>query len=103
MSLYKNYTTKLTFEQYDTKVTLEKPNSDTTIDEVLELFKGAALAMGYSETGWNRAVFEYCEENTDSDTTNGITEEMLDEAFAQHNAHEEGFDIDFDNKYKVEE
>jgi len=28
---------------------------------------------------------------------------MLDEAFAQHNAHEEGFDIEFDNKYKAEE
>ena len=103
MSLHKNYTTRLTFEQYDTKVTLEKPNSDTTIDEVLELFKGSALAMGYTERQWNRAVFEYSEQNTDSDTTNGITEEMLDEAFAQHNAHEEGFDIDFDNKYKAEE
>jgi hypothetical protein len=94
MSLYKNYTTKLTFEQYDTKVTLEKPNSDTTMDEVLELFKGAVLAMGYTERMWNRAVFNYCEENTDSDYIDSIPEEMLDNAFAQHNAHEEGFDID---------
>jgi hypothetical protein len=59
--------------------------------------------MGYTERMWNRAVFAYSEENTDSDTMNGITEEMLDETFAQHNAHEEGFDIDFDNKYKSEE
>ena len=102
MSLYKNYTTKLTFEQYDTKVTLEKPNSDTTIDEVLELFKGAALALGYSEKGWNNAVFDYCEEHTDTDI-DSMPEEILDQAFAQHNAHEEGFDIDFDNKYKSEE
>ena len=94
--------TKLTLEQYQTKVTIELPNSDTTTTELLELFKGVVLAMGYSEDGWNSAVFEYCEEHTDSDI-DSIPEEILDQAFAEHNAHEEGFDIDFDNTYKAEE
>jgi hypothetical protein len=103
MTRIKDNGTKLTLEQYETKVTLELPYSATTATELLELFKGAALALGYSETGWNRAVFQYSEEHTDSDVMDGITEEMLDDAFAQHNAHEEGFDIEFDNKYKAEE
>ena len=103
MTRIKDNGTKLTLEQYETKVTLELPYSATTATELLELFKGAALALGYSEKGWNNAVFDYCEDHTDSDYIDSIPEEMLDKAFAEHNAHEEGFDIDFDNKYKSEE
>ena len=103
MTRIKDNGTKLTLEQYETKVTLELPYSATTATELLELFKGAALALGYSEKGWNNAVFDYCEDHTDSDYIDSIPEEMLDKAFAEHNAHEEGFDIDFDNNYKSEE
>ena len=92
MTRIKDNGTKLTLEQYETKVTLELPYSATTANELLELFKGAALALGYSEKGWNNAVFDYCEDHTDSDI-DSIPEEMLDKAFAEHNAHEEGFDI----------
>lgn len=102
MTRIKDNGTKLTLEQYETKVTLELPYSATTTSELLELFKGAALAIGYSEKGWNTAVFNYCEEHTDNDM-DSISEEMLDAAFAEHNAHEDGFDIDFDNTYKAEE
>ena len=102
MTRIKDNGTKLTLEQYETKVTIELPQSATTATELLELFKGAALALGYSEKGWNNAVFDYCEEHTDTDI-DSMPEEILDQAFAQHNAHEEGFDIDFDNKYKSEE
>ena len=93
MTRIKDNGTKLTLEQYETKVTLELPYSATTANELLELFKGAALALGYSEKGWNNAVFDYCEDHTDSDYIDSIPEEMLDKAFAEHNAHEEGFDI----------
>jgi hypothetical protein len=93
MTRIKDNGTKLTLEQYETKVTLELPYSATTATELLKLFKGAALALGYSEKGWNNAVFDYCEDHTDSDYIDSIPEEMLDKAFAEHNAHEEGFDI----------
>ena len=103
MTRIKDNGTKLTLEQYETKVTLELPYSATTATELLELFKGAALALGYSEKGWNNAVFDYCEEHNMGCDVDSIPEDILDEAFAEHNAHEEGFDIDFDNKYKSEE
>lgn len=102
MTRIKDNGTKLILEQYETKVTLELPYSATNAAELLGLFKGSALAIGYTEEGWDNAVFDYCEARMDKDI-DSIPEEFLDEAFAEHNAHEEGFDIDFDNNYKSEE
>lgn len=95
--------TKLTLEQWDLKITLEVPHSDTTINELFGLIKGVIVGSGYSERMFNRAVMEYCEEHNIGCDVEEIPEEMIDRAFAEHNAHEEGFDVDFDNTYKAEE
>ena len=105
MTRIKDNGTKLTLEQWDMKVTVEVPHSDTTIDELLGLVKGVIVGSGYSERMFNRAIMQYVVEN-ELDLEDGgdeIPEEMLDAAFAEHNAHEEGFDMDFDNTYKAEE
>ena len=105
MTRIKDNGTKLILEQWDMKVTVEVPRSDTTIDELLGLVKGVIVGSGYSERMFNRAIMEYVVEN-ELDLEDGgdeIPEEMLDAAFAEHNAHEEGFDMDFDNTYKAEE
>lgn len=103
MTRIKDNGTKLILEQWDMKVTVEVPRSDTTIDELLGLVKGVIVGSGYSERMFNRAIMEYVVEN-ELDLEDGgdeIPEEMLDAAFAEHNAHEEGFDMDFDNTYKA--
>ena len=105
MTRIKDNGTKLILEQWDMKVTVEVPHSDTTIDELLGLVKGVIVGSGYSERMFNRAIMQYVVEN-ELDLEDGgdeIPEEMLDAAFAEHNAHEEGFDMDFDNTYKAEE
>ena len=105
MTRIKDNGTKLILEQWDMKVTVEVPRSDTTIGELLGLVKGVIVGSGYSERMFNRAIMEYVVEN-ELDLEDGgdeIPEEMLDAAFAEHNAHEEGFDMDFDNTYKAEE
>ena len=105
MTRIKDNGTKLILEQWDMKVTVEVPRSDTTIGELLGLVKGVIVGSGYSEKMFNRAIMEYVVEN-ELDLEDGgdeIPEEMLDAAFAEHNAHEEGFDMDFDNTYKAKE
>lgn len=57
-----NKSTKLTLEQWDRKVTLEIPHSDTDTSELLDLFKCAALALGYGESAWEYAIIESAEE-----------------------------------------
>lgn len=53
--------TKITAEQWDRKVSIEIQNSDTDIHELLELFKGIAMGLGYGESGWNVGIKEMAE------------------------------------------
>ena len=92
--------TKITAEQWGRKVSIELPNSDTDIHELLDIFKGITIGLGYSESGWNNGIKEmaesiYEDENTDLKyKLSEWSDDELGEAIAQHNAHEEGYDID---------
>lgn len=92
--------TKITGEQWGRKVSIELPNSDTDIHELLDIFKGITIGLGYSESGWNNGIKEMAEsidedENTDLKyKLSEWSDDELGEAIAQHNAHEEGYDID---------
>jgi len=89
--------TKITAEQWGRKVTIELPNSDTDIHELLDIFKGITIGLGYSESGWNNGIKEmaesiYEDENTDSkDSLSKWSDDELGEAIAEFN-HLESLD-----------
>ena len=88
--------TKLTLEQWDLRVSLELPNSDTTLAELFELYKGISLGMGYSENSWERCILDAADELTDF--SGEMTEEEIDAALAEHNADEEDMEKYLDNR-----
>lgn len=49
---------KFTGECYGTRVTIELDHSDLSIDELFDAFKGIALGLGFSESGWNDYIRE---------------------------------------------
>jgi hypothetical protein len=89
--------TKITGEQWGRKVTIELPNSDTDVHELLDIFKGITIGLGYSESGWNNGIKEmaesiYEDENTDSkDSLSKWSDDELGEAIAEFN-HLESLD-----------
>ncbi len=57
---------------YDTEVTIKIPNSDLSIDEVLDVFKKITLANGFSCSAWKDAIIQLAlvyESELDSDHT----------------------------------
>ena len=96
--------TIITAQQYGTKVSVEIDHSDTDIDELFDAFQTLVIGLGYHESAWKQWIVDRAEEYHDEDGDNdavfhpkvNLTDEQIDEVFAQHNAHEEGFDLDED-------
>ena len=56
--IYMNTTYKcltVTASVYNTKVSIEIP-ADSTTNDLLEVFKSIALALGYAEVSWDNAI-----------------------------------------------
>jgi hypothetical protein len=89
--------TKITGEQWGRKVSIELPNSDTDIHELLDIFKGITIGLGYTESGWDNGIKEMAEsiyetENTNlKDSLSDWSDDELGEAIAEFN-HLESLD-----------
>lgn len=85
--------TKITAEQWGRKVSIELPNSDTDIHELLDIFKGITMGLGYNESGWNIGIKEMAEEisETENDSLSEWTDDELGEAIGEFN-HLESLD-----------
>jgi hypothetical protein len=117
--------TIITAQQYGTKVSVEIDHSDTDLDELMDAFQTLIVGLGYSDTSLKSWVLDKADEYRETDIgdlkkalndwkleedespelTHRYNEDFLDEAIAEHNAHEEGFSIDggFDgNPIKVD-
>jgi hypothetical protein len=89
--------TKITGEQWGRKVSIELPNSDTDIHELLDIFKGITIGLGYSESGWNNGIKEMAEsiyedeKDNSKDSLSKWSDDELGEAIAEFN-HLESLD-----------
>lgn len=54
--------TKVTAEQWGRKVSIELPYSDTDLSELIDIFKGISMGLGYDESSWNDCITEMVEE-----------------------------------------
>ena len=110
--------TIITAQQYGTKVSVEIDHSDTDIDELMDAFQTLVIGLGYHDSAWKNWIVDRAAEYHEQDTEDlkatlnewsedevsdivfhsdvKLTDKEIDEAFAQHNAHEEGFDLDED-------
>jgi hypothetical protein len=106
--------TIITAQQYGTKVSVEIDHSDTNLDELMDAFQTLIVGLGYSDTSLKSWVLDRADEYRETDTedlkkalndwkfeeddstelTHRYNEDLIDEALAEHNAHEEGFSID---------
>jgi len=110
--------TIITAQQYGTKVSVEIDHSDTDLDELMDAFQTLVTGLGYHDLAWKSWIVdraaEYHEQDTEDlkaklnewkfeedDTVDVVfhrnvklTEKQIDEALAQHNAHEDGFEVD---------
>lgn len=73
--------TKITGEQWGRKVSIELPYSDTDLNELMDIFKGIAMGLGYAETSWNECITEMAEEVSEPE----YSDEYLDSAIAEFN------------------
>jgi hypothetical protein len=111
--------TIITAQQYGTKVSVEIDHSDTDIDELMDAFQTLVIGLGYHDSAWKNWIVDRAAEYHEQDTEDlkatlnewsedevsdivfhsdvKLTDKEIDEAFAQHNAHEEGFDLDEDD------
>jgi hypothetical protein len=104
----KNQPSKVSATQWGKTVTIEVDHSDTDLLELIEMFKGLAVGLEYSESSWRNVIKElgaiYEEEDTEDlkDQLNewkeedsidryvrGLNESQIDAALAEHNRHEE--------------
>ena len=79
--------TKITGEQWGRKVSIELPYSDTDLNELMDIFKGIAMGLGYSETSWDECITEMAEEVSEPE----YSDEYIDAAIAEFN-HLESLD-----------
>jgi hypothetical protein len=102
--------TIITAQQYGTKVSVELDHSDTDIDELFDVFQTLVVGLGYHESAWKQWIVdradEYKEEAAEEamyepspelrraaeEYVKLLSEKNIDEALAEHNAHEEEFD-----------
>ena len=113
-----NKPTLITAQQYGTKISVELDHSDTELDELMDAFQTLVTGLGYHDLAWKSWIVdraaEYHEQDTEDlkaklnewkfeedDTVDvvfhrkvNLTEKQIDEALAQHNAHEDGFEVD---------
>jgi hypothetical protein len=104
----KNQPSKVSATQWGKTVTIEVDHSDTDLLELIEMFKGLAVGLEYSESSWRNVIKElgaiYEEEDTEDlkDQLNewkeedsidryvrSLNESEIDAALAEHNRHEE--------------
>jgi hypothetical protein len=108
--------TIITAQQYGTKVSVEIDHSDTDIDELFDAFQTLVVGLGYHESAWKQWILDRADEYRETDAEElkerltewqddevadvvfhhniKLTDEQIDEAIAQHNAHEDGYDVD---------
>ena len=108
--------TIITAQQYGTKVSIELNHSDTDIDELFDAFQTIIVGLGYHESAWKGWIVDRAEEYKEEEIENAmdrglyepspelrraaeeyvnmLSEKDIDEAFAEHNAHEEGEEFD---------
>ena len=102
--------TIITAQQYGTKVSIELNHSDTDIDELFDAFQTIIVGLGYHESAWKNWIVERADEYKEEAAevamyepnaelrraaeqyVNMLSEKDIDEAIAQHNVHEDGFD-----------
>jgi hypothetical protein len=74
---------KINVEQGGMKVSIEAEEIDFTLDELLEYFKSAALALTYQEESWKDAILtmaeQYREEEEGYDEYTDYVSEKLPE------------------------
>ena len=108
--------TIITAQQYGTKVSVEIDHSDTDIDELFDAFQTIIVGLGYHDSSWKQWIVdradEYKEEELENTIDRGLyepspelrraaeeyvnmlSERDIDEALAEHNAHEDENDYD---------
>jgi len=110
--------TIITAQQYGTKVSVEIDHSDTDLDELMDAFQTLVTGLGYHDLAWKSWIVDRAAEYHEQDTEDlkaklnewkfeeddrvdvvfhrkvNLTEKQIDEALAQHNAHEDGFEVD---------
>lgn len=75
--------TKITGEQWGRKVSIELPYSDTDLNELMDIFKGIAMGLGYSETSWDECITEMADKEVVTEPE--LSEEYIDAAIAEFN------------------
>ena len=114
--------TIITAQQYGTKVSVEIDHSDTDLDELMDAFQTIIIGLGYHDSAWKQWIVDRADEYRETDAEElkekltewqdddiydavfhrdvKLTEKEIDEAIAQHNAHEDEFSDDggFDGK-----
>jgi hypothetical protein len=110
-----NKPTLITAQQYGTKVSVELDHSDTDIDELFDAFQTIIVGLGYHESTWKQWIVDRADEYKEEEIENAVDmgiyepspelrraaeeyvnllrEQEIDTALAQHNAHEDGFEL----------
>jgi hypothetical protein len=67
-----------TGQAWDKKVTVEIDHSDITMSELLDVFKGLALSLGFAEESWKEGILDMGSEYTEEmkGTTEPVTNEF---------------------------
>ena len=105
---YKNQPSKVSATQWGKTVTIEVDHSDTDLLELIDMFKGLAVGLEYSESSWRTVIKElgalyeeedmydlkhklneWKEEDSIDTYVRGLNESEIDAALAEHNRHEE--------------
>jgi hypothetical protein len=108
--------TIITAQQYGTKVSVEIDHSDTDIDELMDVFQTLVIGLGYHDSAWKQWIVDRADEYKEEEIENAIdmgvyepspelrraaeeyvnmlSEKDIDEALAEHNAHEDENDYD---------
>jgi hypothetical protein len=108
--------TIITAQQYGTKVSVEIDHSDTDIDELMDAFQTLVIGLGYHDSAWKQWIVDRADEYKEEEIENAIdmgvyepspelrraaeeyvntlSEQYIDEALAEHNAHEDENDYD---------
>jgi hypothetical protein len=113
----KNQPSKVSATQWGKTVTIEVDHSDTDLLELIDMFKGLAVGLEYSESSWRNVIKElgaiYEEEDTEDlkeklnewkedspidSYVRRLHEEQIDAALAEHNRDEESIE-----KYNIDE
>ena len=109
---YKNQPSKVSATQWGKTVTIEVDHSDTDLLELIEMFKGLAVGLEYSESSWRSVIKDlasmYEEEDTEDlkhklnewkeddsidSFVRGLNESQIDAALAEHNRDEEDIEL----------